>query len=102
MTPRDTVSLDLLARQGDELLAEVRGMREESRQTLWIVAGMLQSMARQEESLANLGEDLRFIVRRALGTAIADFEARLETTSQQKYIQAETAPSAPPTAPKAD
>tara|TARA_R110002020_G_scaffold8652_6_gene34388 strand:+ start:3255 stop:3563 length:309 start_codon:yes stop_codon:yes gene_type:complete len=102
MSPRETVSLDLLARQGEELLAEVRGMREDSREILVIVAGMLRSMARQEQSLDNLSDDLRSILRRALDTAIADHEASLATTTQQRYIHAETALSASPTAPKAD
>ena len=84
MSYGETVNLEFLSRQQAQLLEEVRGLRQESRDVRKSFVGVSEHFSRQERRLTDLREDLESIIKLELGGAVANLETRIENYLERR------------------
>jgi predicted negative regulator of RcsB-dependent stress response len=87
--PTDTISLDFLARQQEQILEELRGVRAENRDIRRTFTLISEHFSRQERRLGELRDDLETMIKLELGGAIANLETRLEQRSDSSLLPIE-------------
>jgi predicted nucleic acid-binding Zn-ribbon protein len=84
MSYGETVNLEFLSRQQSQLLEEIRGLRQESRDVRKSFVGVSEHFSRQERRLTDLREDLESIIKLELGGAVANLETRIENYLERR------------------
>lgn len=79
MSEADIISLEFLARQQAQLLEEMRGLRQETREIRKAFTGISEHFSRQERRIGDLRDDVEGMIKLELGGSIANFETRVET-----------------------
>jgi hypothetical protein len=76
--PTHTISLNFLARQQEQILEELRGVRAENRDIRRTFTLLSEHFSRQERRLGELRDDPETMIKLELGGSMANLESRLE------------------------